>query len=141
MVTGGIDALSSGNVSGSMLMQKNRVTGDEFLQLLVTQLRHQDPLEPLSSEQLMTQLAQFQSLEELMKMNSYNERLLAGQQLAAASALMGKYVAGVSNIFGPVEGTVDRIYVDGVNVYLEVDGYFLRVEEVIEVVGEDDILE
>ncbi len=42
---------------------------DEFLQLLVTQLKHQDPLDPMKNEEFAVQLAQFSQLEQLMNIN------------------------------------------------------------------------
>ncbi len=41
-----------------------------FLQLLVAQLRHQDPLNPADSLEFLTQLAQFQQLEESLNMGA-----------------------------------------------------------------------
>lgn len=43
---------------------------DEFLNLLVTQLRYQDPLEPMKDTEFVAQLAQFSSLEQLSNINS-----------------------------------------------------------------------
>jgi len=133
MAVSGIDGLSTGSVVGNTLLSNDKVTSDQFLQLLVTQLQHQDPLEPLSSEEFMSQLAQFQSLEELIKMNENSTQMLLGQKLAAASTLIGRYVCGWSSMFGAVEGTVDKVYVDGQDVYLDVNGVFLKVDEVMEV--------
>ena len=53
--------------------QKNRLTTDAlgrdaFLQLLTTQLAHQDPLQPQSDTEFIAQLAQFSSLEQLTQM-------------------------------------------------------------------------
>ena len=42
---------------------------DEFLQLLVAQLKHQDPLNPSNPEEMAAQLAQFSSLEQLINVN------------------------------------------------------------------------
>jgi flagellar basal-body rod modification protein FlgD len=50
-----------------------RATGlnrDAFLQLLVTQLGHQNPLEPQADGEFIAQLAQFSSLEQLTTMNT-----------------------------------------------------------------------
>jgi flagellar basal-body rod modification protein FlgD len=44
----------------------NEVTKNMFLQLLVAQLKNQDPLNPADGTQFMTQLAQFQQLEQSM---------------------------------------------------------------------------
>jgi flagellar basal-body rod modification protein FlgD len=43
---------------------------DAFLQLLVTQLQHQDPMQPQDDSQFLAQLAQFSSLEQLTSIDS-----------------------------------------------------------------------
>ncbi len=52
---------------------------DDFLTLLVTQLRSQDPLNPMDSTQFTAQLAQFSSLEQLMSVNTSLESLIQTQ--------------------------------------------------------------
>lgn len=55
----------SGTNSGSgAAAPKTDVTKNEFLQLLVAQLRHQDPMKPADGTQFLTQLAQFEQLEQ-----------------------------------------------------------------------------
>ena len=46
------------------------VTKDEFLQLLVAQIQNQDPMNPADGTQFLTQLAQFQTLEQSMNMGT-----------------------------------------------------------------------
>jgi flagellar basal-body rod modification protein FlgD len=59
----GVDVASS-TISGGSAKKSDKVMGkDDFLLLLVTQLRYQDPLNPMDNTQFVTQLAQFQSLE------------------------------------------------------------------------------
>lgn len=58
---------------------------DDFLNLLVTQLRYQDPLKPEDDKEFIAQMAQFSSLEQMQNMNS----TLGNSQ---AFALVGKYV-------------------------------------------------
>ncbi len=48
---------------------KNTLDKHDFLQLLVTQLRLQNPLNPLSDQEFSTQLAQYSSLEEMQNAN------------------------------------------------------------------------
>jgi flagellar basal-body rod modification protein FlgD len=59
---------------------------DAFLQLLVTQLQHQDPLQPQPDTEFLAQLAQFSSLEQLTTMNSNIQQLVA---LAGGSSSTG----------------------------------------------------
>lgn len=55
----------------------------EFLQLLVAQLKNQDPMNPMNSEEFAAQLAQFSSLEQLMNINE----TLQGQEGSSAAVV------------------------------------------------------
>ena len=65
---------------------------DEFLQLLVAQLRHQDPLKPMEDREFITQLAQFNALEQMQKLNTSFEAFSASQDVQIAASLLGKTV-------------------------------------------------
>jgi flagellar basal-body rod modification protein FlgD len=58
---------------------------DEFLQMLVAQLRHQDPLEPMNGDQMAAQLAQFSSVEELTKISEQLDKQNQMTELFAAA--------------------------------------------------------
>ena len=58
---------------------------DAFLQLLVAQMKYQDPLEPTSNTEYISQLATFSSLEEMQNMT-------AAMNLQRASNLVGEEV-------------------------------------------------
>jgi flagellar basal-body rod modification protein FlgD len=73
---------------------------DAFMQLLVSQLQNQDPLEPVQNEDFVAQLATFSSLEQLEGVNDGITGMLMLEQgsqitaqLAEGSALIGKQVA------------------------------------------------
>ncbi len=76
--------------------QKTKSLGKEdFLQLLITQLRYQDPLNPLESVEFTAQLAQFSSLEQLFNIKDGINELASSQtnnRKIEALSMMGKYV-------------------------------------------------
>lgn len=65
--------------------RKNELTGDTFLTLLVAQLRAQNPFDPVSAADFVTQLVQFNSLDQLIRIRQAIEENPGGE--AAASLL------------------------------------------------------
>ena len=64
----------------------------EFLSLLVTQMRNQDPLKPVSDTEFIAQMAQFTSLEQTKEMGVDLQQLRQSYNLTQGTALMGKPV-------------------------------------------------
>lgn len=85
----------------------NEMGKDDFLKLLLTQMKYQDPLEPMDNQQSMAQLAQFSALEQMQNVASASFQ----QQ---AYGLIGKVVIGESYI--QATGEYEQIFgrVDGV---------------------------
>jgi flagellar basal-body rod modification protein FlgD len=59
---------------------------DMFLKLLIAQLKNQDPLAPQDGMQFVSQLAQFNSLDQLININHNLEQLLAQSKSAQAGS-------------------------------------------------------
>ena len=82
---------------------------DAFLQLLMVQLKNQDPMNPMSNQDFIAQQAQFTQVTELQKLNS---TLTASNSLLQASSLIGKEVTLIdpndtsNRIVGVVEGAI-----------------------------------
>lgn len=73
----------------------NSLGKDAFLQLLVTQLQHQDPTQPMDNTEYIAQLAQFSSLEQMQNMTKAIENLLDSQhqsQLMDYTTFIGKEI-------------------------------------------------
>ncbi len=90
---GNIGTLPGGIGTGPV--GSDEVGKDQFLQLLVTQLKHQDPLSPIANEDFLAQLAQFSSVEQLRDINSGTQTGLLLQQSitnSLATSLIGKDV-------------------------------------------------
>jgi flagellar basal-body rod modification protein FlgD len=68
---------------------KNEVGQQEFLQLLVTQLQNQDPLDPMKNEQFAVDLAQFSQLEQLVEIN---QKLGDSSSSASLAGFLGQKV-------------------------------------------------
>lgn len=65
---------------------KNGMDKDAFLQLLVAQMKYQDPLEPTSNTEYISQYATFSQVEQMQNM-------AATMELTRASSMVGKLVA------------------------------------------------
>lgn len=70
---------------------------DDFLKILITQLRHQDPLDPVENTEFIAQMAQLTSLEQLQDLNKNLDHLVFLQELVSgkedllfATSLLGK---------------------------------------------------
>jgi flagellar basal-body rod modification protein FlgD len=88
---------------------------DDFLQLLIAQMSHQDPTEPMKNEDFVAQLAQFSSLEQMENMNgslteSLNWDYLLSQTISntMATSLIGRSVrADSSQVYLETAGAAD----------------------------------
>jgi len=72
---------------------KNKLDKDDYLNLMVTQLKYQDPTKPMENTEMATQLAQFNTVEQLLGMNKLLEQIKNNQnqsQLERLSPLLGK---------------------------------------------------
>lgn len=65
---------------------------DKYLKLLVTQLKYQDPSNPLKNHQFAAQMAQFSALEQMTKMNSAMDKMLVSTRSAENYQLLGKNI-------------------------------------------------
>ena len=83
---------------------------DDFLKLLVAQLRNQDPMSPTNPEEMAAQLAQFSSLEQLVNINEQ----LGNQAVANAAMASALNNSSAVNLLGKSVLTIgDTVDVDG----------------------------
>ncbi len=74
--------------------RSNELGADDFLQLLVTQLTNQDPLEPTNSQELLGQLSAIRDIQSSTTLTKTLETLTGNQRYGSAAALIGKEVSG-----------------------------------------------
>ncbi|MBD2845284.1 flagellar hook capping protein [Paenibacillus sp. IB182496] len=109
---------------------------DDFLKILVTQLRYQDPMQPLQDREFIAQMAQFTSVEQLMNMAS--EMTLMRQNLGTASSMIGKTIQWMelNESTGQTvmkSGVVDSIVVSEGVQYATVGETAIPVEDIISI--------
>ena len=98
-------------------------TQDQFLTLLVTQMQHQDPLEPVKQENFLAQLAQFATLEGMENLNGNFEQMLKLQELTEGSELLGKSVMFSTDADPtPRVGTVEHVNSTADGISLVING-------------------
>ncbi len=108
---------------------------DSFLQILVAQMKYQDPLEPTSNTEYINQYATFTQVEQLSNMAN-------AMSLSRASEMVGKTVritqtnadTGEST---QVEGVVDYVTFSGNKAYLNINGTNYSIDDVTEVLDTD----
>lgn len=66
-----VDPINSSSIYTAKTQGKSSLGRDDFLKLMIEQLKNQDPLDPTDSSEFSAQLAQFSSLEQLTNLNDY----------------------------------------------------------------------
>src|SRR6476620_11322325 len=84
---------------------------NQFLQLMVSELTHQDPLNPLDNTQLVQQIGELRSIAASDQLTTTLQSLQTQQSLTTASSLIGKTVTALSNDGSNVTGAVDSVSV------------------------------
>ena len=82
---------------------------DTFLQLLVAQMRYQDPNSPTSTTEFMSQTATFTQVEKLEEIAGQNAALLALQRASGAGALVGRSVTWTDSSGASATGVVSSL--------------------------------
>ncbi len=108
---------------------------DAFLNILVAEMQYQDPLEPSSNTEWVTQMASFSQIEELQSLGDTIDT-------QAASDLVGQRViiAATTNTDGEinyVSGIVQSLEINSDGLYLSIDDYLYSYDDLYAVVDDD----
>ncbi|MEO0544776.1 MAG: flagellar hook assembly protein FlgD [Pseudomonadota bacterium] len=103
---------STGYVAPTSDAEQASLDYDAFLQLLVAELKNQDPTEPMDSSEYVAQLASFSNVEQSIKTNDQLKQMLETSLVEQASSIVGMNLTSAD---GEIEGTVESvaIYSDG----------------------------
>ena len=126
-----VETASQTSVKNSTKSSNNGMDKEAFLQLLVAQMKYQDPLEPTSNTEYISQYAQFSQVEQMQNMSS-------SMDLQRASSLVGKEVyiktttsSGDTKL---VQGRVDYVSYENNKAYLYINEQKYSIDDLDSVV-------
>ncbi len=93
----------------------------DFIKMMITQLQNQDPLQPMQSSEILSQMSQIGQLQSSTTLQTAINGLMLQNQIGSGSNLMGKSVTGLDDDNKNVSGVVKSISVVDKNVYLQLD--------------------
>lgn len=112
----------------------NSMDKDSFLQLLVAQMKYQDPMEPQSNTEYVAQYAQFSELEAMQNLSS-------NMDLQRATSLVGKEVVvkttGASGEAIYKQGRVDYVSTEGSKAYMTINGQKYNIDDLDSVMDDE----
>ena len=120
----------SGNVSNSNNSSTTKTSQDlgkdDFLNLLVTQLKYQDPMSPMEDKEFISQMAQFTSLEQMKNMNN-------SVQITQATSFIGKQVTWADSQGNEVKGIVKSVKIVNGEARVIVGNETLELKQILSV--------
>lgn len=118
--------------------KKNELGKDAFLQLLVTQMKYQDPLNPSSNTEYIAQLATFSQLEQMQNLGSMTSN-------SQALSLVGKNVIvktkSETGAIKEIGGKVDFVNMSNGKARISINGNLYSVDDIDSVIDDTYILE
>lgn len=129
-----VESNSASSIANSLTKDKSTLDKDAFLGLLVAQMKYQDPLEPTSNTEFVSQYAQFSSLEQMQNMSN-------GLQLSRASSMVGQIVSvntvDSNNRPTTIQGKVDFVQFENNKAYVSIGGALYSLDDVIGVADQE----
>jgi flagellar basal-body rod modification protein FlgD len=134
-IVGETSSLIKSNTNTPAKSNSSTLGKDDFLKILITQLKNQDPMQPLQDKDFIAQMAQFTSVEQLTNMATEMKTL--SQSLGIASGLIGKEVSWSSSDSTGKQvvksGVVDSITFNGGIQYANVKGEEISLDKLLKI--------
>lgn len=132
MSTGAIGGALGG--ATSQTSRFGELSSEEFIQVMITELSNQDPLDPQDSSKLLEQFSSLRNIESQLALQEQLETLVLQNQVSSAGGLIGKLVAGIDESNTSVVGMVSSVIVQDGRALLELDtGQVLPMDRVIQI--------
>jgi len=115
----------------------NALDSGQFMQILLAQLTHQNPLEPMDNAEMMSQFSQLNSLQELRDIHVAVDKLSSSNQVLYLASLIGKTVKVNRPDGNFLEGVVEEVITEKDNLQLRIGTEKVSVNDIIEIKGEN----
>ena len=107
--TSGTGSTSNGSTTST---SNNAVNYNAFLQLLIAEMKNQDPTNPTDTSQYMSQFAQMSSVEQAMQTNAKLDALLSSSALSQADGLIGRTATFTDSTGATVTGKIKSVSIN-----------------------------
>lgn len=112
---------------------QNQFSSDTFYKLLSAQLQYQDPMESMDNTQMILQMAQFASIEQLNNLNQQFGTFMEMSTVQDGAALVGKEVRIGLDDDTTIVGTVDKVGFSSSGTLIQIDGKYYEMWRIIEI--------
>lgn len=134
-----VDNTTSSSKSTSKTSDSNnKLDKDAFLQLLVTQMKYQDPLNPSSNTEYVAQLATFSQLEQLQNLSNASSTSQAFSLVGKTVDVTTESATGNSSI---ITGRVDYVNISNGETKLSINGNLYSTSQLATVIDSDYLKE
>jgi flagellar basal-body rod modification protein FlgD len=123
-----VSAIDSTASSTNSAKAMQALSTDDFLKLMITELTHQDPFEPMKNQELLQQMSTLQQLQasqetskSFKSLMSHYDTMLKGQDFSTASRMIGQQIAGTTADGQNAVGKVVSVKRDGDQTLLQLD--------------------
>ena len=125
---------STGATPGAANSLSSLANSQTFLQLLVAELKYQDPSNPVDPTQFMSQTAQLTEVQAINSLQSQFTQQLSSEQTLMATSLIGKQITAQAPGGAPITGTVSDVTLSASQTpTLNVDGTQISLSDVTDV--------
>ncbi len=128
-----IDEFNSKLKESQKIVSKNSLGEADFMKLLITQLKSQDPTKPLDDKEFIGQMAQFTSLKQMNELTDNIKNLTKEFSFTKAVGLVNKTVSWTDDNGKSGSGIVQSIKVKNGDTFINIDGNDIMLNQVQEV--------
>lgn len=113
---------TSSTSSSSTANGFSSLTSADFMQMLVAELENQDPTQPMSNADLLSQLSQMTQLQSNTELSTAIQAMSSNQQLQTAASFIGATITGTDANQNPVSGVVTQASLQSGSAFVTVGG-------------------